>query len=693
VPALIRFIAVFTALISCGAFSALADPAPVPITILHTNDLHAHFRPEKTPIALGGIARIKTMVNQLRKTAPNPIFVDGGDWSEGDIYYTEGAGSEILKMMDLMSYDVAVVGNHDWLNGPDTLLNAIETAKPHFSMIAANFDTSAYQRADEFNKYVLPYVIRQIDGVKIAFIGLATYEFIYDQFIAPIKITEPFSLTNDMAHELKQVVDAVVVISHNRVSYNQALLQAAPDVDLVIGAHDHVKLTKPVIVTRNGAAPGWIVETGCWGAYLGRVDMTVTPRTSSTPGRVNLKNYQLIQMDRTVPEDPVINARIATLESAIENRMGPIFSDHIAETQIELDRTSEESAMGDFTADAYRATTGADIALDLKSFVYDRIHQGVVNSVDVYNSNPAVYNPSTGKTWTIKTLPMKGSTLSWIFNILMFKGLPTGGTFYTSGVDMVVNTAAKPPLPSNTSVVSDPDTLSPILSGDDSLGDLFSSPGSAPGSGLSQVTVNGSPLDANRTYLVAGGGGIFESINVLNEMIPNVIPIAGMKDTGIESWRSMVDHIRALSPVTPQKLTVGGRLESVAPDLGIYDNDVSWSPTRVNGQAVTAKITVQVKNYGQTATPESGPILMLQKNKNGNDLSTDSIYIPLTANIPIASLQPGESRSYSATVTLTPDRSLYSINAMIRGNGTESDHSNDDVLKYFTPPAMVARRK
>src|SRR5258708_7814239 len=86
----------------------------VDITIIHTNDLHSHFRAEKTVPGLGGVARIKTAVDRIRKSHPHSVLVDGGDWSDGNIYYNLGAGVESLRMLDWLGYDVAVVGNHDW---------------------------------------------------------------------------------------------------------------------------------------------------------------------------------------------------------------------------------------------------------------------------------------------------------------------------------------------------------------------------------------------------------------------------------------------------------------------------------------------------------------------------------------------------------------------------------------------------
>ena len=305
----------------------------VPITILHTNDLHSHLRPEKTPLALGGIARLKTAIDRARKDAPNSLLVDGGDWSEGNIYYTEGAGAEVLHMMDRLGYDAAIVGNHDWVNGPDTLLDAIEKAKPKVSLLVSNFDTSQYPRQKEFQQDILPYVIKNVGGVKIAFIGMATYEFIYNSLIAPIKIIEPFRLAHQLAVKLRPQVDAVIVISHNRILFNEALLKVAPEIDLVIGAHDHVKLTEPKVVKRMGHSNGWIVEAGCWGKYLGRVDLDIDP-TIKTGDAVKLLHYGLTQIDKTIPEDPETAKAVTELEKHIENRMGPVFHDHLGDTDV-----------------------------------------------------------------------------------------------------------------------------------------------------------------------------------------------------------------------------------------------------------------------------------------------------------------------------------------------------------------------
>ena len=209
----------FVAIYSLMTTSVYAGP--VDVTLLHTNDLHSHFRSDKSVLDLGGVARLKTAIDRDRKAAAHSLLVDGGDWSEGNIYYTLGAGLESIRMLDHLGYDVAVVGNHDWLNGADNLLNTIELAQTRVSFVSANLKTDDYGRADEFNQHILPYTIREVGGVRIAFIGLSTYEKIYDQYLKPVLIEDPVNMLEDLAATLKTRVDAVVVISHNSISNNE----------------------------------------------------------------------------------------------------------------------------------------------------------------------------------------------------------------------------------------------------------------------------------------------------------------------------------------------------------------------------------------------------------------------------------------------------------------------------------------
>jgi 2',3'-cyclic-nucleotide 2'-phosphodiesterase (5'-nucleotidase family) len=658
--------------VACASSARAADP--VSLTLLHTNDLHSHFRGENNPLGLGGVARIRTAVKKIRGEVEHSLFVDGGDWSEGNIYFTEGGGAETLKMMDFMGYDVAVVGNHDWLNGPDHLLEEVRAAALKMSVIATNVGLDKYDSRADFQKLIPPYVIKEVAGVKIAFIGLLTYEFIYDGFFKPVTVLEPFATTRALAHQLKQQADAVIVISHNAVGLNRALLADAPDVDLVIGAHDHVKLTKPEIVERPGFAPAWVVETGSWGRYLGRIDLRVLPRSpDGTAGGLDLGTYQLIQMDASVPEDKATLVRVEDLEKKISNRMGPIFDDHVGDSELELGRSGLESPMGDFATDAYRAATGADASIDEINFIYNELHEGAIRTVDVFNSNPGMYDAAAGKSWTLHTLDLSGKTLHWLFN-LMF-GNPKLGQYSAldfSGIQLVLSSKASVP-------ESSADRLLFTHPGYSDLATPFDDTSS----GLVSVMIGGEPLDLDRTYHLALPGSVVEALKYLDSILPNAVSLDTLVDTGREDWRAMVDQVRTLTPITRDKLGYGSRVVTTQPDLGVTYDDVVFTPSRSTPDGMLGTVAVTVRNYGQAASA-AGANLHVLLNANGADYSSEPAYGDAAGPLALPSLAPGESHVMTwDAVTVRQDRGVYAITVRISGNDGEFNRSNDEVTRWF----------
>lgn len=309
-------------------------------------------------------------------------------------------------MLDHLGYDVSIIGNHDWLKGPDALLGIMNLLQPKVQFLGSNLSFSQFNRQVEMNRWIHPFTIREVNGTRIGFIGLSTYEFIYDKYFSPVEIQEPFFLTRKLAFDLKQVTDLVVVISHNSVLANQAILKAAPEADIIVGGHDHQKLNQPLIVERTGAQPGWIVEAGSWGKYLGKADFAIHQK------HVELKNYELIQIDRTIPDHAETLEKIEQIENRITKRFGPIFNDHIAESEIEFNRTGIDNLMGNLVTDSYISRTGSDLAMDSYKFIYGEIHRGKIDTVDIYNANPSVYDLKKGKNWTLKTLPILGKILN-----------------------------------------------------------------------------------------------------------------------------------------------------------------------------------------------------------------------------------------------------------------------------------------
>jgi 2',3'-cyclic-nucleotide 2'-phosphodiesterase (5'-nucleotidase family) len=113
------------------------------------------------------------------------LTLDAGDWSEGTAYYKVDNGVHMLKILDLMKFDATVVGNHDYLAGPDVLLDVVKSAQPSFPVLAANVDVSNFKRSAEFKKLIPPHAILNRSGIRIGVVGLTTTAIEYKDFIKP----------------------------------------------------------------------------------------------------------------------------------------------------------------------------------------------------------------------------------------------------------------------------------------------------------------------------------------------------------------------------------------------------------------------------------------------------------------------------------------------------------------------------
>lgn len=649
-------------------------------TLLHTNDLHSRFRPDSSSLSFGGLARIKTLVDRIRATTRHVLFVDGGDWSEGSIYYTEGVGAESLRLMDQLGYDVAVVGNHDWLNGPDFLLKAIRDANPSFTLIGANLNSDSYSRSKEFQSKIVPYAIKEVDGVRVAFIGLLTYNFVFDGYFAPIRLSDPFTAAIQLARDLKKSVDVVIGVSHNIVDTNVKILKAVPELDGIIGAHDHRQLNQPIWVTRSGADPAWLVETGYHGRNLGRMDLRVTPDK-----KVIVENYQLIQVDRSIPEDPGINRQIDQIERLIEKRMGAFFDHDLGKSEVETSRDGIECSSGAFTTHAFRfAVPTADAALDHPNFIYSPLHEGTVRTADAFNMHSAIYNPNTGRTWDIQLLSLRGKTLSWLLNLGgTFPGIIKAGRFLSvSGIQATWNGSAQDfansvlssffPEAEFTSSIRYPISM---LSKEILLN---------PQSSFQNISIGGTPLDPDRVYRIVVSYGVIESIRFINQLIPGLISIEDLKDTGIEAWKAIANYVQEKKVITLDSLDLGSRLRTREFDLGVHYNDIRWKNVEFHGDEATADIEVTIHNTGQSPSRLDSAKISLLKNQYGSDLSQDPKYSTLDSR-KLAVLQPGAfQKVIFSGIRLTQDRGVFPLSVQIStSEGVETNLLNNEVTHWF----------
>ena len=256
------------------------------ITILHTNDTHSHIDPfpadhPKNP-NMGGAARRAAIIESIRKEEKNVLLLDAGDIFQGTPYFNYYGGELEFKLMSMMQYDVATIGNHDFDIGIDGFYAQLPNAK--FDFVSANYDF----KNTVLNDIVKPYKIIIKDGIKIGIFGLGVQlDGLVDKKLYKETVyNNPIEVAQDMTRILKEEkkCDLVICLSHLGFKYKEepekpsdiVLAQKTKNIDLIIGGHTHTFLDKPVIEKNSEGKEVLINQVGCFGVNLGRIDFYLT---------------------------------------------------------------------------------------------------------------------------------------------------------------------------------------------------------------------------------------------------------------------------------------------------------------------------------------------------------------------------------------------------------------------------------
>ena len=252
------------------------------LTILHTNDVHSYIDPfppthPKNP-NMGGVARRAALIEAIRKENSNVLLLDAGDIFQGTPYFNYYGGELEFKLMSMMKYDLATIGNHDFDNSIDGLYNQLPNA--NFEFVNANYDF----KNTVMNDHVKPYKIFHKDGIKVGVFGIGIeLEGLVDKRNYKETIYhDPLEISKDMARILKheQKCDLVICLSHIGYQYKNEqdkisdvkLAALTKDIDLIIGGHTHTFLDKPTVLKNADGKDVLVNQVGCYGVNLGRID-------------------------------------------------------------------------------------------------------------------------------------------------------------------------------------------------------------------------------------------------------------------------------------------------------------------------------------------------------------------------------------------------------------------------------------
>jgi 2',3'-cyclic-nucleotide 2'-phosphodiesterase (5'-nucleotidase family) len=276
-----------------------APVARTTVTLLFTSDLHAHVLPyddvAEQP-AHGSIAQVATVVHGVEEEARNVIVLDGGDAIEGTplAYYAlpaEGGDGHnpTIAAMNLVGYDAAIVGNHEFNFGLDVLRAAVEQSR--FPWLAANL-----RGGREVGLPVGDELILERGGVRVAILGLTNpNEPRWDppEHLRGLAFADPVAVARQRVPGLRRRADVVVVVAHTGFERDPSSTQESggpssgaaasqpiddpenfawrlahvPGIDVLLTGHTHRNILPRLI------GPTIVAQPGRWGELVTRVDL------------------------------------------------------------------------------------------------------------------------------------------------------------------------------------------------------------------------------------------------------------------------------------------------------------------------------------------------------------------------------------------------------------------------------------
>jgi len=427
---------------------------PDSLLILHTNDIHAHlfaFQDSKGEL-VGGAAARSRLIDRLRAGRGRTLLLDAGDVFQGTPIYNFFRGVPDYRTMSLMRYDAGAFGNHELDDGPASWLRARKAAA--FPILSANVFVAAESSwaaglapatgvvrqgarwiggmkvpdRSSLRFLTTPYLIKDVDGVKVAILGLTTKDIVAIVARARnggVAVSDPIKVAGELVPELRKKADLVVALTHLGVDEDRALATRVPGIDMIVGGHSHTYLWEPLFLSnsnRNGYHGTAIVQAGRWGDRVGRLAVGIGP------GGVSGLVDALVAVHPLEGEDKAVVEMLRPYRDSMGTAMDkPVFrtASRVSASGLE----EGDTPLGNFVADAMLEAAHADIAVINSGGIRAPLPEGTVTVGDVYTVLPFDN--------TIVVVGMKGWQVRELFDF-MSERIGKRGFAQISGATFVI---------------------------------------------------------------------------------------------------------------------------------------------------------------------------------------------------------------------------------------------------------------
>ncbi|OBT16056.1 bifunctional UDP-sugar hydrolase/5'-nucleotidase [Vibrio sp. UCD-FRSSP16_10] len=452
--------------VGCASETIVETDKAQNLTILHTNDHHGRFWPNKYG-ELGMAAR-KTLIDQIRNEVESEggvvLLLSGGDINTGVPESDLLDAEPDFKGMTLLGYDAMAIGNHEFDNPLSVLEKQQQWAQ--FPMLSANI----YDKQSQMRKFQ-PYEMFEKDGLKIAVIGLTTEDTAKignPEYIQGLEFRDPKPEAKQLLQdiELTEQPDITIAVTHmghyqdgkhgGNAPGDVALARYLPQgaLDMVIGGHSQepVCMEGPNLVKQQ-FKPGdecqpdqqngtWIMQAFEWGKYVGRADYEYKD------GVLNLVHYELVPINLTKKvkvdgkKQRVIVGEKIEPDSDVEDFLAPYQEQGQAQLNVKIAQSNgklegdrnkvrfEQTNLGHLIATAHMQRAKADFGVMNSGGVRDSIAQGDITYKDVLTVQPFSN--------IITYVDMTGKEVVEYLNVVATKPTDSGAYAQFAGISMTV---------------------------------------------------------------------------------------------------------------------------------------------------------------------------------------------------------------------------------------------------------------
>lgn len=378
----------------------MAAGAEGDIVVLYTNDVHCAVAEDEESQVLG-YAKVAALKKELEEAGSEVVLVDAGDAIQGEAIGTLSSGEYIVEIMEKVGYDIAVPGNHEFDYGMEQFLKLAEEAD--YNYISANF-TDLTVNEPVFDAYE----IEEIDGVKVAFVGICTPKTITSstpvyfqndagEYIYGFRQDETGTALYDCVQSAVDAARAegaqyVVAIAHLGIEaecspwMSTELIGNTTGIDVVLDGHSHSTIEGEQVKNKDGK----------------NVLLTSTGTKLSAIGKLTIAEDGAISSELVYDyegSDAEVEAFIADIQAEFEETLNTV----VAKTDVALvinepstlDKEEKvrivrnaETNLGDLCADAYRYVSGADVALVNGGGIRVDILAGDITYDDIISVHP-----------------------------------------------------------------------------------------------------------------------------------------------------------------------------------------------------------------------------------------------------------------------------------------------------------------